>query len=493
MTDSVGRIPPHHEEAEKSVLSSMMLSSLAIDQVLQILSNSTAFHIPAHRLVFEAIQSLNHRSVPVDFLQITDELGRLGNGLREPRDLLKEAGGHDYLQQLSMFSESAANVEHHARIVRGKAMLRSVIQATGGLLESAWQPGADAEELINEAEREFFQLSQGVEGSDFVVMKDLMGDIWARLEEMDGDSDLLGVTTGLSDLDRLTNGWQKSDLVILAARPSMGKTALALNLMLNAAKSGVSTIMFSLEMGVEQLGFRLLSTVSKIESVRIRTKRFNSDHYKTISKALTELSNLSIYIDETPGIGLAELRSKARRAVSSREVGLVIIDYLQLMTLPKSESHQLGVAQISKSLKALAKELDVPIIALSQLSRAVEQRGGDKRPMLSDLRDSGAIEQDADIVLFVYRPEMYEATDAEGNPTEGRAEVIIGKHRNGPTGIVNLHFNKNIGEFSNFDGYHQAPPTTGGSGVETNARSGSSSSSYSASPPPLPTDEAPPF
>jgi replicative DNA helicase len=493
MNDLPGRIPPHSDEAEKSVLSSMMQSDFAVDQVMQVLKSPQEFHIPGHRLIFEAMLSLSQRGAPIDFIQVADELALLGKRTRMTRDYLAEVGGHEYLQQISMFSESFANVDHHARIIRGKALLRNVIQEASGLLESAWQPGAEAEELINEAENAFFKLSQGTEASDFVAMDTLVKDLWQRLEDMDANKSLLGVPTGLVDLDKLTQGWQKTDLIILAARPSMGKTALALNLMMSAAKSDTPAIMFSLEMGVQQLGFRLLSTMSTIESQRIRTKSLKPNDFRLMSKAMNELGKLPILIDETPGITLSELRSKARRAVSSHKVGLIIIDYLQLMTIPKSESHQLGVAMISKSLKGLAKELDVPIIALSQLSRAVEQRGGDKRPMLSDLRDSGAIEQDADLVMFVYRPEMYEATDSEGNPTEGRAEVILGKHRNGATGIVNLFFDKTIGCFSDFDSFHQAPQSGGGSAVETNAPASKGVGNYSASPPPLPKDEAPPF
>jgi replicative DNA helicase len=277
---------------------------------------------------------------------------------------------------------------------------------------------------------------------------------------MEAGQSLLGVDTGFSRLNEITSGWQKTDLLILAARPSMGKTALALNFLLKAARGGTPALMFSLEMSADQLALRLLSTISGLEGRQIRAKRWGREEHLRLGRAIDELGRMPIFIDETPGIGVAELRSKARRAVSLHQVRLVIVDYLQLMSLPpRSESHQLGIATISKSLKALAKELGVPVMALSQLSRQVEQRGGDKRPMLSDLRDSGAIEQDADIVLFVYRPEMYEQTDAQGNPTAGRAELIIGKHRNGPTGTVQLHFNKDIGLFSELDLLHGAEGT----------------------------------
>jgi replicative DNA helicase len=275
------------------------------------------------------------------------------------------------------------------------------------------------------------------------------------LERLEAGQSLLGVDTGFSVLNHLTSGWQRTDMIILAARPSMGKTALALNFLLKAARAGNPVLMFSLEMSADQLAMRLLSTISGLEARQIRGKRWSRDDHLRLGRAIDELGAMPIFIDETPGISVAELRSKARRAVTQHQVKLVVVDYLQLMSLPpRAESHQLGIAAISRALKALAKELSVPIMALSQLSRQVEQRGGDKRPMLSDLRDSGAIEQDADLVLFVYRPEMYEQVDSQGNPTAGRAEVIIGKHRNGPTGIMQLHFNKDIGLFSELDLVH---------------------------------------
>ena len=459
----LGRMPPHSEEAEKSVISAMLISPEAVDQASQIIRSHEAFFELSHRLIFEAMLSLAQKSLPCDYIHVEEELGRMSAVSKGGRNLVEEAGGGDYLLQLSLYADSAANVEHHARIVLDKARLREVIRAAGGVVSEAYRPGADPDDLLNQAEADFFALSQGAERRDFVAMGQLMADTMERLEQMEEGRTLLGVDTGFDTLNQLTSGWQGTDMIILAARPSMGKTALALNFVLNAARSGTGVVMFSLEMSAEQLAYRMISTLSGVEGQRIRTKRLRREEYKQLSNAVYKLSSYPILIDETPGIGVAELRSKARRAVHSHKAGLVIVDYLQLMNLPpRAESHQLGIATISKSLKALAKELNVPVMALSQLSRQVEQRGGDKRPMLSDLRDSGAIEQDADMVIFVYRPEMYEATDSEGNPTEGKAEVIIGKHRNGPTGTVQLHFNKNIGQFTQLDPYAHAPGGGGG-------------------------------
>jgi len=454
---------PHSEEAEKSVLSAILIGPAALDRVVQVLKGPDDFHILAHRLIYEAMLGLAGSGAPCDILSVERELSRLGQRGKKRGDLLAEAGGLDYLQQLALVVESAANAEHHAGIVREKALLRQIIRVTDRLLQEAASPGGDPADLLNQAESEFFQLHQGATSQDFVGMRQLMDRTVEMLEKLEAGQSLLGVDTGFHVLNTITSGWQRTDMIILAARPSMGKTALALNFLLKAAKAGAPVLMFSLEMSAEQLAYRLLSTISGVEGRNIRGKRWSRDDHLRLGRAIDELGRLPIFIDETPGIGVAELRSKARRAVSLHGVQFVVVDYLQLMTLPpRSESHQLGIAQISKSLKSLAKELGVPVMALSQLSRAVEQRGGDKRPMLSDLRDSGAIEQDADLVLFVYRPEMYEQVDSQGNPTAGRAEVIIGKHRNGPTGSVQLHFNKDIGLFSELDLSH-APE---GGGVE---------------------------
>jgi replicative DNA helicase len=454
---------PASEEAEKSVLSAMLMSSTAVDTVVQILRDPDDFHLLANRNIYAAILELNQESIPCDYIQVQEQLGRMSNRkTRGPkRDFLKEAGGLDYLQHISMYVDSPANVEYHAEIVRSKSVLRKVIQTSYDLLESAHSAGAEHRDLLDEAESSFFALSHGATGGDFVQMETLMIETMEHMQMMDDNSDLLGVDTGYQELNTMTSGFQSTDLIILAARPSMGKTALALNFVLNAAnpkKSNVGVVFFSLEMSAEQLAYRMISAISGVPGQQIRTKRINQTEVKLISKAVNELGLYPILIDETPGISVAELRSKARRAVSMQGVGMIVVDYLQLMTQPpRAESNQLGVAMISKSMKALAKELKVPIIALSQLSRQVEQRGSNKRPMLSDLRDSGAIEQDADMVMFVFRPEMYEEFDENGETNAGKTEVIIGKHRNGPTGTVELYFEKQTGKFTKFEKHMSAP------------------------------------
>lgn len=459
---------PHSEEAEQAVLSAILNSPAALDQVVQVIRKADDFYMLPHRHIYEAMLNLSNGGNPCDYLSVGEELNRMTRGRKDRRNLLEESGGTAYLQQMVLLLDSAANAVHHATIVHEKARLREVIRTADKLQQEAWSPGAASEELIQLAESEFFTLAQGQETKDFLEMRPLMDRTMELLESMKAGQSLLGVDTGFPTMNRIMSGWQKTDMVILAARPSMGKTALALNYILNAAAAKTPVLLFSLEMSAEQLAYRMISTLSTIESMRIRTKNLRRDDYSRLSLAVGKLAEFPIFIDETPGIGMAELRSKARRAVSLHKVELIVVDYLQLMSLPpRSESHQLGIAQISKSLKSLAKELNVPVIALSQLSRAVEQRSGEKRPMLSDLRDSGAIEQDADMVQFVYRPEMYEATDSQGNPTAGVAEVIIGKHRNGPTGTVNLHFNKDIGLFTELEGHHIPPPPVG-TPVESN-------------------------
>ena len=463
MKDEQGRLLPHHEEAEKCVLGAALISSAAVDAVVQILGQCEDFYSLSHQHIFQSILNLAQRGEPVDYLQVQQELERMTS--QGKRDYIGEAGGLEYLQALSVYVDSAANAEYHAGIVRDRALLRRVIQTSSGVLENAYTPGTDPADLLNEAESAFFALGHSTERKDLIALSSLMH---ATMEHLDSseEHELLGVPTGFNYMDELTSGFQPSDMIILAARPSMGKTALALNFALNAAERGNGILFFSLEMSADQLAYRLISRLSGVEGKRIRTKKLYGAEWGRVQEAVIRLTDHPIFIDETPGLSVAEMRSKARRAVSQHGIKMIVLDYLQLMQIPKSDNHQLGVALVSKSIKALAKELSVPIVALSQLSRMVEQRGGDKRPMLSDLRDSGAIEQDADLVVFVYRPEMYSATDSEGNSNEGRAEVIIGKHRNGPTGIVNLHFDKSSGRFSEVEFHAEEPPAGQGAREE---------------------------
>ncbi|MCA9783778.1 MAG: replicative DNA helicase [Calditrichaeota bacterium] len=453
------RIPPHSPEAEVAVLGAMFIDADAVDRVTERLHTPEDFYLLPHRLIYGAILELANANIPVDLISVRERLELMGQRERRKQDLLAEAGGIAKLQELSMAVDSAGNVEYHADIVHRRALLRHIIGASTGLVRDAFSPAADPDELLNSAESAFFRISHQQRTQDMISMSQLMNQTMERLETMERSDGLLGVDTGFLDLNKMTSGLQRTDLVILAARPSMGKTAFALNLTLNAARKGASVGFFSLEMSAEQLAYRMISVVSGVSGQRLRTKSFNhGDETSRVSQAVNELSEYRIHIDETPGITMAELRSKARRLSSRYKMDLLVVDYLQLMTLPSSENHQLGVAAVSKALKGLAKELEIPVIALSQLSRQVEQRGGDKVPMLSDLRDSGAIEQDADLVFFVYRPEVYMQTDAEGNSVEGRAEIHLSKHRNGPTGVVRLHFEKETGRFRDSDPWSTPPP-----------------------------------
>ena len=407
----------------------------------------TMFYREGHRRIFRAMVTISERGEVVDPLTLVEELSRRGE--------LEAAGGKDYIGFLLDVVPTAANVEYHARIVQEKAILRGVIETCTSLVSEAYDGKLLAAELLDEAEQRVFQLSQqrGTEG--FTRIKQLMWPTMERIEALQrGGRSITGVPSGFADLDEITSGFQPSDLVIVAARPSMGKTALVLNIAQHVAiEENTAVAIFSLEMSKESLVQRMLTAEARVDSQMLRKGKLRDDEYPRIAKAAGILSSAPIWIDDTPGVSLLEMRSKARRLKAETDIGLLIVDYLQLMTGPSgSENRQQEISQISRSLKALAKELHVPVLALSQLSRAPEQRTGEgKRPQLSDLRESGAIEQDADLVMFIYRPEVYEgAQDKDGNSLEGRAEIIVGKQRNGPTGTVSLFFHKSYTRFENY-------------------------------------------
>ncbi|MGH7719148.1 MAG: replicative DNA helicase, partial [Gemmatimonadaceae bacterium] len=350
---------------------------------------------------------------------------------------------------------TAANVEYHARIVREKALRRRLIETSTSIVQEAFEGKLTASELLDEAEHRIFQVSQQRGTQGFVRLKELMWPTMERIEELQrGGKTVTGVPTGFNDLDDITSGFQPSDLVIVAARPSMGKTAFVLNVAQHAAiENNIPVAVFSLEMSKESLVQRMLTAEARVDGQKLRKGMLRDDDFPRMARAAGILSAAPIWIDDTAGISLLEIRSKARRLRADVNVGMVIVDYLQLIQGPlNTESRQQEISHISRSLKALAKELTVPVVALSQLSRAPEQRTGEnKRPQLSDLRESGAIEQDADLVMFLYRQEMYDGpVDKDGNSLEGRAEVIVGKQRNGPTGIVNLYFHKSYTRFENY-------------------------------------------
>ncbi|MDQ2931624.1 MAG: replicative DNA helicase, partial [Gemmatimonadota bacterium] len=377
----------------------------------------------------------------------------LGNELLR-RGELDAAGGKEYIGELIDAVPTAANVEYHAKIVKEKALLRRLIETSTGIITEAFQGRTTVEELLDDAEQKIFQVSQqrGMQG--FTRVKELMWPTMERIEALQrGGKTVTGVASGFTDLDELTSGFQPADLVIVAARPSMGKTALVLNIAQYAAiEKNVPVALFSLEMSKESLVQRMLTAEGRVDAQKMRKGLLRDEDYSRLARAAGILSGAPIWIDDSAGITLLEIRSKARRLKADQDIGMVVIDYLQLIQGPSSsESRQQEISQISRSLKALAKELSVPVIALSQLSRAPEQRAGDHRPQLSDLRESGAIEQDADLVMFIYRQEVYDgATDKDGNSLEGRAEVIIGKQRNGPIGLVNLFFHKAYTRFENY-------------------------------------------
>jgi replicative DNA helicase len=440
------RRPPYSEDAEQAVLGAMMIDTDAIMRASEIVDD-TMFYREAHRRVFRAMMALTERREVVDPLTLTDEMARRGE--------LDASGGGEYISSLIDAVPTAANVEYHARIVREKAMLRRLIEVSTSIVSEAFAARTTAAEMLDAAEHKILQLSQARGSVDFTRIKELLWPSMERIEALSkGGKTITGVPSGFADLDDITSGFQPSELIIVAARPAMGKTSFCLNLAQHAAiEHNIPIAFFSLEMSKESLVQRLLTSEARIDAQRLRKGLLRDDDFPRLARAAGILSSAPIYIDDSAGISLLEMRSRARRLKVDSGVGMVIVDYLQLIQGPSSaENRQQEISQISRSLKALAKELAVPVIALSQLSRAPEQRTGEsKRPQLSDLRESGAIEQDADLVVFLFRPEVYEGpTDKDGNSLEGRSEVIVGKQRNGPIGTVNLYFHKNYTRFESY-------------------------------------------
>jgi replicative DNA helicase len=410
--------------------------------------DDTMFYAERHRRIFRAMVSITEQGGVVDPLTVSEQLSRRGE--------LEGAGGKDYIGFLVDAVPTAANIEYHARIVREKAILRRLIEVSTAIVAEAFEGKSTATELLDDAESKIFQVAQQQTRDGFTRIKELLWPTMERIEALQkGGKTVTGVASGFTDLDEMTSGFQPADLIIVAARPSMGKTAFTLNIAQYAAiETQTPVAFFSLEMSKESLVQRMLTSEARIDAQRLRKGMLRDDDFPRLARAAGILSSAPVWIDDTPGINLLEMRSKARRLKTDSGVGLIIVDYLQLMSGPaNSENRQQEVSQISRGLKALAKELSVPVIALSQLSRAPEQRSGDDkgRPQLSDLRESGAIEQDADLIMFLYRPEVYFGqADKDGNSLEGKAEVIVGKQRNGPIGNVNLFFQKQFTRFENF-------------------------------------------
>jgi replicative DNA helicase len=444
------RQSPWSPEAEQAVLGAMLLDADAALKALELLDDA-AFYRDQHRRLFRAMAVLMERGKVIDPVLLRDELARRGD--------LEAAGGAEYLAVLLDAVPTAANVEYHCRIVKDKALLRRLIEAGTAVVQQAFEGRQDVDTLLDVAEQRIFEISFQRGTQESVRIKELMWQTMERIEARHrGDDSVRGVASGFTDLDIKTNGFQRSDLIVVAARPSMGKTAFCLNVAANAAlEHKVPVALFSLEMSRDQVVERLLAAESFVDLQRLRSGQLRDDDYPKMSRAAGLLGTAPIWIDDTPALTLLELRSKSRRLKAEHDIGLFIVDYLQLIRGPSDrDSRQEEISFISRSLKALAREMVTPVIALSQLSRAPEQRGGDRRPLLSDLRDSGAIEQDADLVVFIYRPEMYPTLkDRDEGVQEGVAEIHLAKHRNGPTGTMKLAFHK---QYTRFDNYTEREP-----------------------------------
>jgi replicative DNA helicase len=430
---------PHSDEAERSVLGAVLLDNRQINKAQELLTHE-AFYAERHRRIFRALEELSETGTALDLVTLRDALERAGS--------LEACGGVAYIATLIDGTARSANVEHYAKIVKEKAILRELIRSAQQILSSAMRATGSADEVLDEAEKAIFHVAEERLRSGFLSMR-TVGELSIKvIEDLTHRRETVtGIHSGFLQLDELTAGLQPSDLIILAARPSMGKTALSLNIAAHAAmRNGRTVGVFSLEMSHQQLFQRMLCAEARVDAHRLRTGRIGKDEWDRIIKAFAELSEAPMFIDDTPGATITEMRAKARRLKLERGLDLVIVDYLQLMQgRGRYESRQQEISEISRSLKEMAKELHIPIVALSQLSRAPEQRStGEKRPQLSDLRESGAIEQDADVVLFLFREEIYKKDDPD---VKGKAELIIGKQRNGPTGTIDLHF---IREFTSF-------------------------------------------
>jgi replicative DNA helicase len=434
------RLPPHSVEAEQSLLGGLMLDQRAWDQIADVLRVEDLYRAD-HRLIFGAIADLVERNQPPDAVTVSEQLQRNGQ--------LEAAGGLPYLARLVEDTPSAANIRAYARIVRERAMLRRLIEIGGDIAASAnSSEGLTVDEIVDLAEQRVFEIADGGQrrGSGFVSLKQILPKTIDRLDVLShSTSDITGVSTGFTELDKMTSGFQPGELIIIAGRPSMGKSTLAVNICENAAiGKQVPAGIFSMEMSAEQLSFRMLSSIGRISQTRLRNGKLSDEDWPRVDSAVSMMSNAPIFIDDGGALTPTDVRSRARRLKREHGLGLIVVDYLQLMQVSgTTENRATEISEISRSLKALAKELQVPVIALSQLNRSVEQRN-DKRPVMSDLRESGALEQDADVILFIYREEVYD----KETPRKGVADIIIAKQRNGPIGEFHLTF---LGEFTKFE------------------------------------------
>jgi replicative DNA helicase len=439
------RIPPHSIEAEQSVLGGLLLDNSAYDRIADYVSADNFYRFD-HRIIFQHIVKLINASRPADVITVFESLSTAGKA--------EEVGGLSYLNALAQNTPSAANIRRYAEIVRDRGVLRKLITVADEISGSAFNPqGKEVKQMLDEAESKIFAIAEeGARGSQgFIEIQPLLTQVVERIDELynrESGSDITGVPTGMIDLDRMTSGLQPGDLIIVAGRPSMGKTAFSVNIGENVAiDSGLPVAIFSMEMGGAQLAMRMLGSVGRLDQHRLRTGRLNDEDWPRLTHAIQKMNEAQVFIDETPALSSIELRARSRRlARQCGRLGLIIVDYLQLMSANSpGENRATEISEISRNLKGLAKELNCPVIALSQLNRSLEQRPN-KRPVMSDLRESGAIEQDADLILFIYRDEVYNPD----SPDKGSAEIIIGKQRNGPIGSVRMTF---LGQFTRFENY----------------------------------------
>lgn len=453
INEEYGKVPPQATDLEEIVLGSLMLEKEKVLEIIDILSTDS-FYKDAHKKIFKAILGLSEKLQPIDILTVIEELRRNSH--------LEEVGGAYYITQLTNRVASAAHIQFHARIIQQKFIQRELIRVSTEIQDKSYDPSIDVNELLDFSERELYTIASGNIKKETSQIKDVISEAIRNIEEAGKREDgLSGVPSGFSELDRVTSGWQRSDMVVIAARPSMGKTAFVLSMMRNMAvvyKQPVA--LFSLEMSSVQLVNRLIVGETGLSSDKIKTGKLTSAEWVQLEVKIKDLTEAPIFIDDTPAITIFELRAKLRRLKATHDIQLAVIDYLQLMSgSGDAQSREQEVSTISRGIKAVAKELNIPILALSQLNRGVELRGGDKRPMVSDLRESGAIEQDADIIIFIHRPERYGILeDEEGNSTVGKAEIIVAKHRNGAVCDVILRFISEQARFTDWEGSDMLAP-----------------------------------
>ena len=439
MTAPGTRLPPQNQDAERAILGAVMLDRDAIGIALESLETGDFYRVE-HRTVFQVMCELYENDQAIDGITVAEEL--------EKRNMLQKVGGNDYLADILAGTATAANVAYHARIVRDKSILRRLIHVSGEISGDAFEATKDTDDILDTAQTKIYNIAENRQTQAFFSVKDVVPETFRRIDEASRNkSDITGLATGFQELDQRTAGLQNSDLIIVAARPSMGKTALALNIAYHAAVNEETPVaFFSLEMAKEQLCMRLICASGGFNNHDLRRGQIKPEDWPKLTEACSRLSDAPIFIDDSSGISVLEMKAKARRLKQQHNIGLIIVDYMQLMTGPgRAENRQQEISVISRNLKGMAKDLDVPVMALSQLSRAVESRG-DHKPLLSDLRESGSIEQDADVVLFLFREEYYKPDDES---VKNRATVIIGKQRNGPIGMFDLHFHKAFTRFGN--------------------------------------------